>query len=293
MAVTAHPRTRVEVRPIEKDDRRAVGTFLEARLNERVPAAAWAHALDVPWSAERPNMGFMLVAGDEIVGVQLAFYSQRSIAGRSERFCNLGAWCVHPDYRIDGVRLLKTALAQDGYHFTDLSPSGSVVSINTRLGFQFLDSRTALVPNLPWPTTPGRESVISDPSRIRGMLSGEDLKVYLDHASAPAALHVVLRCDQEACHVIFRKDRRKGLPLFATVLYVSNPRVFEATARAFGRHLLLRHGVPATLLERGVTDYRPRLSWAVAAPRRRMFRSASLRPPQIDYLYSELVCVPW
>ena len=40
---------------------------------------------------------------------------------------------------------------QDGYHFTDLSPSGNVVALNRRLGFTQLDTATALVPNLPWP----------------------------------------------------------------------------------------------------------------------------------------------
>ena len=37
----------------------------------------------------------------------------------------------------------------------------------------------------------------------------------------------------------------------------------------------------------------PRLSFAVRSPRLKMFRSASLEPRQIDYLYSELVCLSW
>jgi hypothetical protein len=31
----------------------------------------------------------------------------------------------------------------------------------------------------------------------------------------------------------------------------------------------------------------------VSTQRRRMFRSSSLQAAQVDYLYSELVCVPW
>jgi hypothetical protein len=30
-----------------------------------------------------------------------------------------------------------------------------------------------------------------------------------------------------------------------------------------------------------------------AAPRPRMFRSTALQPRSVDYLYSELTCVPW
>jgi hypothetical protein len=47
------------------------------------------------------------------------------------------------------------------------------------------------------------------------------------------------------------------------------------------------------LLERAVVADAPRLSKTVESPRRKMFRSPSLAPAQIDYLYSELVCLSW
>jgi hypothetical protein len=103
----------------------------------------------------------------------------------------------------------------------------------------------------------------------------------------------VLIRGSEHCYVIFRKDRRKGMPLFASVLHVSNPDLFRRMAGPVGRHMLLRHGAPATLLERAVLERSPRLSLPVRSPRRKMFRSASLEPHQIDYLYSELVCLSW
>ena len=95
------------------------------------------------------------------------------------------------------------------------------------------------------------------------------------------------------CYVIFRKDRRKGLPLFASILHVSDPELFRAMSGPLARHLLLRHGAAATLVERAVVEHRPRLSRTVESPRRKMFRSPSLEPAQIDYLYSELVCLSW
>ena len=125
MAVTTTSRTRVELRPITAADTAAVGRFLHEHLNSRVPAEAWARATRVPWSVESPNAGFMLLDGDAVVGAHLAYYSEREIGGRSERFCDLGAFCVLPDHRFHSLRLLKALLAQDGYHFTDLSPSGT------------------------------------------------------------------------------------------------------------------------------------------------------------------------
>jgi hypothetical protein len=293
VAVTAPAKARVDVRAITDGDVPAVAEFLHAHLNGRVPAAAWARALDAPWDAEWPNAGFMLLEGDTVVGAHLAFYSQRTIDGRVERFCNLGAWCVLPDHRFHALRLLKALLAQDGYHFTDLSPSGNVVGLNVKLGFRFLDTTTALVPNVPWPSRPGRDTISSDPALIERALTGRDAELYRDHTASAAARHLVLIRDGEHCYVIFRKDRRKGLPLFATVLRVGNPELFGRMAGPFARHLLLRHGVAATLLERAVVEQRPRLSFEVASPRRKMFKSASLEPAQIDYLYSELVCMSW
>ncbi len=282
----------VRVAPITDGDVRRSAEFLHAQLNTRVSVDDWSRAVDVPWAVEKPNAGFMLLDGDEVVGVQLAFYSERILNGSRERFCNLGAWCVLPRYRFHGLRLLRAVLRQDGYHFTDLSPSGNVVGVNEKLSFRFLDTTTALVPNLPWPTLPGRGRIISDPELIERTLTGAELDLYRDHA-ATSARHVVLARGDEWCYVIFRRDRRKGLPLFASVLYVSNPALFRAMAPRFARHLLIHHHALATLAEERIVAYRPRPSYRLRSPRRKMFRSPSLAPAQIDDLYSELVCVSW
>jgi len=275
-----------------------VAEFLHAHLNSRVSADSWRRALDVPWKVDAPNHGFMLVDDNQnVVGALLAFYSERVIDGRTERFCNLGAWCVLPEHRFHSIKLLKTALAQEGLHFTDLSPSGNVVGINERLKFAFLDTATALSVNLPWPSVPWfssrRARISADPRVIEDTLTGRDLELYRDHAGAAAAHHVVLRKGDEWCYVVFRRDRRKNLPLFASLLYVSNPDLFRRMARPFARHLLLRHRIPAMLVEQRVAGHRPWPSIQLSAPRRKMFRSATLAPEQIDYLYSELVCVAW
>lgn len=283
----------VTVRPISEDDAPAVAEFLHATLNERVPVDTWLRAVNVPWHVERPNAGFMLLDRDEVVGAHVAFYSERTIEGRLERFCNLGAWCVLPDYRFYALKLLKALLEQDGYHFTDLSPSGSVVGLNARLGFRFLDTTTLVVPNLPWPSLPGRDTISSDPMLLERTLDGVELQRYRDHAAAGAARHLLLVREDEWCYVIFRKDRRKGLPVFASILHVSNPELFSAMARPLARHLLLHHGAAATLIERAVTEVQPRLSFEVESPRVKMFRSSSLEPAHMDYLYSELVCLSW
>ena len=209
-----------------------------------------------------------------------------------EKFCNLAAWCVAEDYRSHGLRLLKAMLAQDGYTFTDLSPSGNVVSLNSRLNFRHLDTATVLVPNWPWPR-PAHTRVISDPALIESTLEGRDLDIYRDHARAIAAHHLLVQRDDQHCYVMFRRDRRKNLPLFASILHVGNPELFRKTARHVYSHLLTHFGVAATLAEKRVVNHQPRFSIPLRSPRPKMFRSDRLGSDQVDYLYSELTCVPW
>ena len=283
----------VRVAPITKACIGPVAEFLHANLNQRVASEHWAEAIEVPWDVDQANAGFMLVDAGQVVGIQLAFYSERVIQGRRERFCNLGAWCVLPGYRPHSLRLLRRALDQDDHHFTDLSPSGSVVDINARLGFRFLDAATVLAPNLPWPGGARGASISSDPEVIERTLTGRELKLYRDHARAPAARHLVLIRGADHCYVIFRKERYKRLRAFASVLYVGNSRLYRELARPLARHLLFHHGAVATLAEPRVVGHRPRPSFGIKAPRRRMFLSPHLDPRDVDYLYSELVCVAW
>lgn len=280
----------VSVSPITVDDVHGVGAFLHTHLNQRVRAADWEHALDVPWEVDRPNFGFKLMAEDSaLVGVLLAFYSERQIRGVTERFCNLGAWCVLPEHRAHSFRLLRAALAQPDFTFTDLSPSGAVVPLDERLGFVHLNTATQLVPCVPLPSL--RTQVIDDSDGIERLLDGVDLQVYRDHQGAAAAHHVVLRRGGRTCYVVYRKDRRRNIPAFVSVLYVSDAHQFRCCLRAFGGYVLRRrHGV-ALLLEERVVG---RLFIARRmAGRPKMFRSMTIGPEDVDNLYSELTCLAW
>ena len=141
---------------------------------------------------ESPNHGFMLLDDGQVVGAYLAFYSEREIDGQNLRFCNLAAWCVLPDYRLHALKLLTTLLKQPGYHFTDLSPSGNVVAINERLNLNHLDTTTALMPNLPWPSLPGRYRITSEPAVLESVLAKAELKLYRDHRERPRVSHLVM-----------------------------------------------------------------------------------------------------
>lgn len=282
----------VDVAPIGDEDVREVGEFLHRHLNSRLSGEEWARAAVPTWSVDAPNHGFLLRQGAEVVGVYLAFYSERSTGGRTRRVCNLAAWCVLEEHRAHGVRLARAMLRQKGFDFVDLSPSGNVVDLNTRLGFAFLDTTTALVPNVPLPSPRGVR-LVTRPADIERALGEKDLAVYRDHRHARAAWHFVVTVGDDSCYVVARRDRRKRLPLFATLLHVSDPDVLARAGHAPYRHLLWRHRTLVTLAEHRVAGRPPRISRPQRTPRRRMFRSQETAACDIDYLYSELTCVPW
>ena len=105
---------------------------------------------------------------------------------------------------------------------------------------------------------------------------------------AAASIVVLARGDQ-SCHVMFRRNRYKRLPV-ATILYVGNPDLFRDCAPHLYRYLLLRRGIPATLVEVRLVGHRQARSVMVPG-RPKMYLSEDLEPAQIDYLYSEMTCL--
>lgn len=278
------------VRPIMAGDVDDVAAYLHRELNPRLSVDGWAASIVPSWDAQGPNHGFMLLQGGQVVGANIAFYAVREVEGERRAFCNVAALCVDEPHRLHTVRLVRAILRQPGYDFTDFSPSGNVVELDRRLGFRPLDDRTTLLLNVPLPR-PGVR-VVAALDEIGCLLTGRDLAVFKDHRRARAARHLVLVRGDASCYVVFRKDRRKNLPLFASILHVSDPELFVAEFGSVAAHLL-RAGAVATLLERRVADGRPRFGRTLTRARPKMFKSATLPERDVDYLYSELTCVPW
>ena len=276
--------------PITDDDLDTVARFLHAHHDSKVPVESFRRSFAAHHSATRPNNGVMLVDGDDVVGAYLAYYSDRVVDGQMRRMCNLGTWYVLPEYRRHSLRMAKAILAQEGFHFLDLSPTEPVAALNKRLGFEYLDDRAMVLPALPWLWRP--EAISSDPFVIQQALSGDELKLYNDHRDAPAARHVALRDRDAVCYVVLRIVQRKKLPV-AIVVHASRPETLRRMIHPFGGFALLRHHVVAVVVElRWLNGKIP----GGSIQRRlhpKMFRSPTLRPEDIDYFYSELLYLNW
>jgi hypothetical protein len=279
-----------EVLPITAADIPDVSEFMSLGMASARSPADWRATMAPPWDLDQPNSGYLMRENGRIVGAYLASYSVREIDGRRRRICNLGAWCVDEQHRATGLRMLRSLLRQRGYTFTDLTPNADVVALNTRLGFVALDTSTAMVLNMAWPVRSRAVRIVDSPGEIDKMLSGNDQQIYRDHVATAAHQVVATRGDRN-CLIVFRRDSYRRLPLFATILHVSTPDVFGDCAPDFYRYLLVRRGIPATLVEMRVVGHRPSRSMMVAG-RPKMFSSDDLTSAQIDYLYSELTCLP-
>ena len=126
--------------------------------------------------------------------------------------------------------------------------------------------------------------MVSDHSSIEQLLSGTDLQVFRDHRHAAAAIHLVLVRGRERCYLVVRRDRRKGLAVFASLLHISNPGLLRGHLPTLGRHLLLHHGLLCSLVE-----VRLRIPFAGTTPkhaaRAEMLASTMLQLRYLDRKY--------
>ncbi|WP_315549312.1 hypothetical protein [Microbacterium aurum] len=279
------------VRPIDPDDVVAAARFLHDTLNDDVSTAAWERLLQPPW-APAGDRGFALYRDDRIVGVYAAVRSERDVGGQTISVCNLAAFCVQEEFRTHGLRLVRALLAAEEVVFTDLSPSGNVVALNERLGFRHLATEAFLAFNLPSPRTRG-VVLSANPHTIADILDASDARIHDDHRRAQAARHLVIQQGDTYAYLVYRRDRRKRLPVFATPLYAGGDRDLLRRAWPAVRTRLLRQGLVATLAEPRLLGFTPGSARRLRHPRAKMVRGAGWPDDAVDYLYSELALVSW
>lgn len=282
---------RISVSEISGEHVAEVADFFHRELNPAVSSAAWTALLDPPWGAPGPNRGFLLRADGEVVGAYAAVYSSRTTDSGTVDVCNLAAFCVREPFRTHSLRLIRALLKQKGFLFTDLSPSGNVVAMNERLGFSRIPATATLAVNLP--LSFASVSVSDDPDRIASTLRGHDAVVYRDHASAPAARHLLVTKGADYAYVMYRVDRRKRLRLFASPLFTGGDRtLLKQSWGAVGAHFA-RRGLPFTLMDSHALGFEPERGRVLKNPRVKMFRGEVGSSDSVDYLYSELTLVEW
>ena len=145
-AVTAD----VHLRAATRDDIDAICALLEQASAEgtfeQMDATMWRHIFDYSWITQKPDIGYVLAAGAEIVGfLGCHIYALRELNGKRGLVFNFTSWYVRPAYRGWGTALLTAAL-RDGVTYTSLSPTPNSQQALAMLGFSTLGTHRLWLP---------------------------------------------------------------------------------------------------------------------------------------------------
>lgn len=254
----------------------------------------WWRVFHYPWQAPDDLRGFALRDGDRFVGFIALIQHQREIDGKLVRLANHSSWVVLPEYRHSSVLLSYYLSDLTDLNMTILSQKKEMDLYNRALGAKDLETAQKVI--LPLPSLAGLSSsvkfhVTTDLEKHLEQLSPTDRQIYLDHRTLDCQ-HLLALDDSGYCYVVSvrTKGRRRQ---FAHVLYISDPQRFVAALERIKPVLLFRHRALLAMLDerllRGVPLPQAR-HVPLAVPR--LYQSSSLRPEQIDNLYSEMVLLP-
>lgn len=279
------------IRPIEAQDLPEVGQFLHGNMKRRISSETWVASLKHEWSACQPNFGVQLRDEDRLVGVCCAIYSDQTINGRPERFCNPHSWCVLNDYRNSSISLILYLLKQPGYHFTMLTPNQKVTEIFLALRFRQLDDGLVVFANTPsfFSRHSGR-FLECDPERIAAHLDGTSLRDFAQHRTIPWLKFAVFGTQGDVCLIIYKDDRWKRMSC-ARIVYISDSRAFDRHLHLLRHHLLTARGLLTSRVESRFLAGAPRFAYRTKRTQPKLVLSETLADSQIRDIYSELVAL--
>jgi hypothetical protein len=253
----------------------------------------WRWALfGYPWSRS-PTRGHALYADGRAVGFLGTVVSERVIAGKLEKICNPSSWIVLDEYRYAASLLLRPLLKLRDHTIVGLTPSPAAYAMLSGVGLKPLETHQLVLLPVPGPVQLARAlrgSFSLDPRDLRAELTGNERRVYDDHAASPVARHVLLRSGGRHCYLVATVGRKRFRVRFADVQHVSDP-AFLWENRLLAQVALVRAlGVAGLLLAVDSRFLVGRAPWnALRWKARRLFRPtrSEIRPEMIDGLYSE------
>ncbi len=256
-------------------------------LDSRRSAEEFRRIFDYAWRDREEYVGLALYDGQEVVGFLGLIFSELTIEGRRERFCNVTSLIARETHRAEASMLVLQLRKLREYTITNLTCNEAAYRLFTRLGFSVLDdTRTILYPSLS-----GRRAaewrVLHDPATIRPHLLPEQQRILDDHL--PYARHLLATHGGQSCYMVYTVGRRRWLRS-ARIHFISDMAVLQegwpAAQRALWRECRAVLAECDARLLRG-SSVPGRRESLMSIPR--LYRSDRLRPEQIPNLYSELV----
>ena len=270
--------------------------------NPTLRVDTWRRLFDYPWLEDKPNLGFVLVDGNLIVGFIGAIYSRRCINGRTALVCNLSSWYVGPEYRGWGVPLFAAAVEDETLTYTALTPVPVTQRILVATGFQSLNSKKLFFPPfLHMHTFRGHAPTITlDPAKVVDLLNEEQRQIFDDHRPCDC-LHAVVSHGPESCYLVAKRRVRPRTWLHrlapmapkvahSELLYCSAPHLLTRHLEPIKRALMRKQRTAGLIADdRLFPNPRPR---GIAIDDQGFYRSPLIPANKMNKLYSELVLLP-
>ena len=256
--------------------------------NPQITRERWQRLFDYTWEVDEPARALVLRDGGRFVGIICTLFSDRLIGRRRERWCNLNSWYVEPAYRAQSLELMAAALSVPCDTMTALTPMHVHLPFYEQMGLQRLESGLRIL--LPVPTSPLTSGfrATRDPQRIADLLDGSERTVFLQHREQMCQ-HLLIYGKSARCYIAFTRTSGRRVS-FSHLHHIGHLDLFLAALNLVKRELYRANRTLFTMIEerflRGHTIPASRPA-GLKAPR--LFRSARLRPEQIDNLHSEMV----
>jgi hypothetical protein len=291
----------VRVRPFVLEDLEAVLDLVCAQEFTRGQSrAALRRVFDHPWG-EKESMGYVLAAGDRVVGCLGVTFIRRLSEGRERRYGSATTWYVDPAYRRHSRILLKAVLATPDTTLVALSASDHVARILEATGFEAMSRRRLFFHAWPLAGLLRRgPAIVNAPEEVLAALSPAHARIHRDHLLVGCRTHL-LREDGRTCFLVTRRRMEKGwfLPPIlpgrlrrrrwpvSDVFHVSDPALAVRHWAALRRRICRQDRSLGLVVEEAFLDgYAP----ATAAAPHRLYAYPHGTPRRdVDALYSELV----
>jgi acetoacetyl-CoA synthetase len=297
-ADSSAPRTR----PVAPADVDAICTFLQGVFaRSRITAAGWRVLFGNNWLKERPDLGYVLMVGERIVGFLGTVYAMREINGKSGLVCNLSSWYVLPEYRGWGMALLAAAMRDRSITYTALTPGPVTWQVLENLGFTRLDTRKLFFP-------PGahvdsllgpRPRIDLNPDTIRRSLNEAQRRIHDDHVrydclqlaarDAKGHLYLVVKRRVVERDTLFRLFSVRARIPVSEVIYCSAPEFLARHLERIKLAVLWRQRTLGLVVDERLFRVLPR---GLPIKEHTLYRSPLFASDDMDRLYSELVLLP-
>jgi hypothetical protein len=207
-------------------------TYWEAALRQRT-----AHRTPDGF----PRYGFLLDAGEAVVGVLLLISTRMTIARREIVRCNLSTWYVHPDFRLYASLLVSRARKLPAHTFVNTSPAVPTFPVIEAQGFRrFSGGAFAAIPALSGPLTGCKVTAVGAAGMDEPRLPPDELRLLRDHAGF-GCVSLCCRSASGDRPFVFRRRHVEGVSLACAHLVFCRA-IDDLTrfAGPLGRYLALR-----------------------------------------------------